>query len=532
MVPIDVFDTAAARAPDAPALVDGDIVWTFADVVRASHQLGWLIASLADGSEPTPVVVYSPNDYRFMVATVAVMRAGGVIVPIHASNPVQLTAKLLKIVEPRCLFYHSSLRLQVAVLRPQLQSVRLWICLDDGTIGDPDFTGLTTGDHVCKSTWIEPHGNRDRPVYYWSTSGTSGEPKVVIDDVVSFGVSLALLRELHAGVHQHVSLAVAPLSHGAGPHCFGILTLGGKVLIPTRFDPGAAVASIESHAVTDMWLPPTAMYLLLEYPGIENRDLGSLRHVWLGTMSVSAAQLRRAVEVLGPCISQTYGQIESGFVTALSADTTAKAAAGVHQERLASAGRSLSVSKVAIMDQDGALLPPGSRGEIVVRGMCLRRYWDDRQTREARRFGWHHTGDIGYLDEGGYLYIVGRLRDVVNVAGLKIPCAELEATIAGIAGVREVAVIPIPDALRGEVPLAVVTPVAGLALAPTALLEFCRQRLGPRSPVAVEFWSELPKSPAGKIDKHEIRHRVQMRATALPTRSDEAPSWTPIGENA
>ena len=506
MVPIDHFDTAAALTPDAVALVEGEVALTFAEVSRVSHQIARAVSAGASSDEAVPVVVYSPNDHRVLVAIVGIMRAGGVVVPVHAGTPIETTVRCLDRVRPRYALFHSSLAASVDVLRRQVPSVQRWVCLDAPAEEADSLAAIATGDAPYDAAWIDASGNRDRPVYYWSTSGTTGEPKVVVDDVVSFDGTMMLTRarQTASGIRP-VSLAVAPLSHAAGAHSVTILTLGGTVIVMRHFDARAVLEAIERHQVTDLWLPPTALYLLLEQPDVHRRDLSSLRHVQLGTAAVAPAKVREAIAVFGPCVSQPYGQIETGFVTALDARLGAEWAAR-DPERLASAGRSLFVNRVAIMADDGRLLPPGEPGEIVVRGGGVKRYLDETATREARRFGWHHTGDVGYVDDAGFLYIVGRIRDVVNMAGIKIPAAELEAVIAELPAVRECAVIAVPDPVRGEVPKAIVVVKDGYRLAAEAIVAHCRRRVGAgRAPASVERWEALPRSPAGKVDKRQIR---------------------------
>jgi acyl-coenzyme A synthetase/AMP-(fatty) acid ligase len=258
------------------------------------------------------------------------------------------------------------------------------------------------------------------------------------------------------------------------------------------------------------------LYLLLEHPDVRTRNLSSLRHLQLGTAATAPSKVKEAIEVFGPCVSQAYGQIETGFNTALDRALGAAAAAGDHPERLGSAGRSLFVNRVAIMSDDGRLLAPGEHGEIVARGRCIKRYLSDTATAEARRFGWHHTGDIGYIDEEGFLYIVGRLRDVVNMAGMKIPAVEIESVILELPDVRECAVIAVPDRLRGEVPKAIVAARTGAQVSHENIIAHCRRRLGvARAPTSVAEWPDLPKSPAGKIDKLRIRLLDSMHAARV-----------------
>jgi acyl-coenzyme A synthetase/AMP-(fatty) acid ligase len=254
-----------------------------------------------------------------------------------------------------------------------------------------------------------------------------------------------------------VSLAIAPLSYVAGPHSFAILTLGGPVIVVRQFDVNQVLGTIETYRVTDTWLPPTALYLLLESPDVRRRDLSSLRYVQMGTAAVSPDKLKEAIELLGPCISQIYGQIESGFVTTLEPQAAASAAGGDHPERLGERGTQRPC-------QQGR--HHGRRRTIA----AARRNWRDRGQRQMRQALPGRGGnsgssplrlaphpDVGYLDESGFLYIVGRMKDVVNMAGLKIPAAEIERVIMELPQVRECAVIAVPDRHRGEVPKAIVS---------------------------------------------------------------------------
>jgi len=194
MVPIDYFVTAAELAPQKTAIIDGEVSLTFAQVARISHQVASVVAATADDGIPVPVVIYSPNDYRVLLAMIGIMRAGGVIVPVHAGNPLDTTVRFLEHVRPRVAFFHSSLHANVRALRERASTIKQWVCLDAALPGAIEFESIATGDRRYSSDWIDAAGNRDRPVVYWSTSGSTGEPKVVIDDVVTFDGTMMLVR--------------------------------------------------------------------------------------------------------------------------------------------------------------------------------------------------------------------------------------------------------------------------------------------------------------------------------------------------
>jgi long-chain acyl-CoA synthetase len=200
-----------------------------------------------------------------------------------------------------------------------------------------------------------------------------------------------------------------------------------------------------------------------------------------------------------------YSQIESGFLTWLDEGTVADAASGKHPQRLASSGRSLCIARVAIMADD-TLAPPGALGEIVVRGASVKNYLDKAHTAQSRIGGWFHTGDIGYFDDDGYLYVCGRMKDIVISGGLKISAAEVEGVILELAEVSECAVIAAPDQVRGEAVVAVVTARTPHSIRSDVIIAHCRRRLGAHKvPRRVEQRLEMPKTAVGKIDKERLR---------------------------
>jgi acyl-CoA synthetase (AMP-forming)/AMP-acid ligase II len=180
----------------------------------------------------------------------------------------------------------------------------------------------------------------------------------------------------------------------------------------------------------------------------------------------------------------------------------------VHPERLASCGKPTSAVHLAIMDDRGKILPAGERGEIVVRGslVCAGYYKMPEATAEIRAHGWHHTGDVGYLDEDGYVYIVDRKKDMIISGGFNVYCAEVEAAIMALAEVYECAVIGIPHETWGEAVKAFVVLRPEASLSDTELISHCKRKLGGvKAPKFVEFLGEIPKTPAGKIDRKKIR---------------------------
>jgi acyl-CoA synthetase (AMP-forming)/AMP-acid ligase II len=277
------------------------------------------------------------------------------------------------------------------------------------------------------------------------------------------------------------------------------------------FDALSVLENIERHHVTHMFLPPTALYAMLSHPCVKQFDYSSLKVFLLAGSPVSPEKFKQAVEVFGPCMAQSYGQTEVPMIaTWLPPKVVASAAAGDHPERLASCGRATTAVRVAIMDDDGKILPVREVGEIVVCGSLVTEGYFElpEATQEVRAFGWHHTGDVGYRDADGYFYIVDRKKDMIVTGGFNVFSAEVEAAVMELPGVRECAVIGVPDEKWGEAVTAIIALQPGAALTEAEVIAHCKARIGSvKTPKAVHFWSEVPRTGAGKFDKKAMRAR-------------------------
>jgi fatty-acyl-CoA synthase len=310
-------------------------------------------------------------------------------------------------------------------------------------------------------------------------------------------------------VTDQVCLNTAPLSHAAGVVAFTMFALGATNVILPKFDAGEVLRNIERFRITHLFLPPTAFYNLLAHPEVNNFDYSSLRVFLLAGSPVSPDKLKQGVEIFGPCLCQSYGQTEAPMLlTFLDAKTVAAAAAGEHPERLSSCGKSTSAVRLAVMDEEGRILPPNQCGELVARGTLVTDGYHKmpEATAEIRAHGWHHTGDLGYVDEAGYVYIVDRKKDMIITGGFNVYCAEVEAAIMALPQVYECAVVGVPHDTWGEAVKAVVVLREGESLTEEAILAHCKAKLGGvKTPKSVEFWPEIPKTAAGKTDRRAIR---------------------------
>jgi len=341
-------------------------------------------------------------------------------------------------------------------------------------------------------------------IYY--TGGTTGRPKGVM--LTHANLTVSALGTAATGeflVPGGCYLHAAPMFHLAdGAAWVARNALGGTHVMIPQFSPAAVAAAIEAHRVTEAVLVPTMIQMLVDDPASAQADLSSLRRLIYGASPISEALLERAAKRL-PTTSfvQLYGMTE------LSPVATCLTAADHGHDRLRrSAGRAAPHAEVRIVDEEDRELPIGETGEIVCRGgHVMLGYWNrPEETAAALRGGWMHTGDGGYLDQDGYLFVVDRIKDMIVSGGENVYSTEVENALAGHPGVAACAVIGVPDPQWGERVHAVVVPVPGATPSEEQLRDHVRALIaGYKVPRSVEFVETLPLSGAGKILKRELR---------------------------
>lgn len=337
------------------------------------------------------------------------------------------------------------------------------------------------------------------------TGGTTGAPKAVtLTTRGELAEISAFLTDLVPNIgHEDVFLHAAPIAHASGAFFLPALVRGTTSVVMKKFDPAGFVHLAEQSRASYTFLVPTMLAMILDEPAAETADL-AFTCIAYGAAPMPPTLLERATRRFGEVFAQTYGQAESPMVI-----TCLKP--GEHG-RIGSCGRPFTCVDVAIFDDADNPLPPGEVGEIVCRGpQLMARYWNRPEaTAKAFRSGWLHTGDVGKMDEDGFFYILDRKNDMLISGGYNVYPREVEDVLMAFDGVREAAVVGLPDETWGD---RVVAVVAGAGeLDADALLGFARSRLpGYKCPKAISVWSELPKSPANKIMRRTVRDRLISR---------------------
>ena len=506
---IDYFDKQASLHPERVMLQAGDMQLTYAEARDLTHRIaGAMVAAGFEHQEA--VAIMSPNHGAVVTTMLGLWRAGGAWIPVNTRNALADNIAYLNYVRAAWLFYHSSYAEDAHVVRDAVPTIRHMICLDRAEGGNPSLGAfmLPVGAPPL-ADWGDPTGNGEELAAIIATGGTTGPAKGVRVMNRSWGTMLETIGNIMPCDSPPVFLTTAPLTHAAGPVTMAGIAMGATVIVLPGFDAETVMAAFGAHRVTHTFLPPTALYTMLAHRQVRDYDYASLRYFLLAGSAVSPEKLREAVGVFGPCLCQSYGQTEFHLVTTwLSPQVVAAAAAGDRPERLASCGQATYSSRVEIMDDDGRLLPVGEVGEIVGRGGLVGGgYFEMPEvSAEIWAHGWHHTGDVGRRDADGFYYIVDRKKDMIVTGGFNVFCTEVEAAVTELPGVRECAVIGVPDDKWGEAVTAVV--VADPATAPdeAAIIAHCKARIGSvKAPKTVVFRAEIPRTSVGKFDKKALR---------------------------
>ncbi len=533
---VDYLDKGASLDPDAPCLTTPDAAGSrtssYAEVQQLSHSVA--AALVRSGVQPgDKVAILSANDPVAFACVFGISRAGAVWCPINPRNEAAENAELLDLFDCSVLVFQRAFAPLVQEIRGSLPKMTTLVCLDgdvEGALRWEDFLSATPGEEPA-STLVEERAPAsvskpgaakdqttptDRPTpddlaMVVGTGGTTGRPKGVLLTGTNLETMTAITLMSYPFQGRPVYLALAPLTHAAGVLCFPILTLGGEIVVMRTPDVGRFPELVGEHRVTHTFLPPTLIYMVLDSPRLEDADLSSLQCFWYGAAPMSVTRLEEALHRIGP-MAQLFGQTEAPMmISTMAPRDHFRADGSVAHERLSSAGRPAPLVTVTIMGEDGALLPRGERGEVVVRSSLVMRGYhrDPEATAQASAHGWHHTGDIGYLDEHGYLFLVDRAKDMVITGGFNVYSTEVEQALMEHPAVADCAVIGLPDEKWGERVTAVLQVRPGQTLDVAEVTAFVKKRLGSvKAPKQIEIWDDLPRSKVGKVLKSEIKQEL------------------------
>ncbi|MEJ2604735.1 MAG: long-chain-fatty-acid--CoA ligase [Gammaproteobacteria bacterium] len=504
------FFPALRQYADRTVIADGTYSATFAEHADRVFRLGHGLRERLGVGKGERFAVMSMNSHEFIELYHAAFLGTGVINPLNLRLAGKELDYILRDSGTKVAFVDPTFAPLLAHARQLGGSdcpIERVVLIGAADATDTPYD-LTYDELLQSAEPVEPEVPEESdPVVLMYTGGTTGLPKGVLvtqraEMLNAYHVTMVMGRR-----SDDINLMQTPVFHAASMvGCLATMTSGSKLVTMPMFDPGGVLKLIEAHGVTQTTMVPTMVGMMLQHPDFKPEALKSLRQLTYGASPMPAALLDTLLKILPDLeIQQGYGMTECSSV--LTMLTTADHLKG--GPRLRSVGRSVPGVDLCVQDEEGNLLPPGEVGEVCARGgNFMEGYWKKPEaTEEAFRDGWYHTGDAGYLDDEGYLFLVDRVKDMIVTGGENVYSAEVESAVSTHPAVAQVAVIGIPHDLWGEQVHAIVVPREGAEVTEDDIIAHAREAIaGYKAPKSVEFRAEpLPLSGAMKVLKRELR---------------------------
>jgi fatty-acyl-CoA synthase len=496
-----LVDRNARKFPTKEAISDHRGRWSYA---RLRQEVLGIVGGLCGlgVKRKDRVATLMTNRGELIVSYLALFRMGAILVPLNTRLADPEWEYILRDSGARWIITESMFEGRIARIRerlPQIEEVISVGAQEKGVIGWEEILTAPPMEEPPQEPGIEDE------LYILYTSGTTGKPKGAVITHQNF-LWNAINGQITGGFKgDDVVYYGLPLFHAAAMGgCFATMLLGGKVVLRPRFDPVELLELVESERITRVPAVPPMLLAILEAPGLEKKDLSSLRAFNTGATTIPQSLKERLHERFPWVeITDSYGLTEAtSYCTVLAGKE--------FLAKKACVGRPHAYVEIRVVDERDRDLPPGQVGEILVRGPnVMKGYWmRPEETEEALRGGWLHTGDLGRMDEEGYLYVVDRKKDMIITGGENVYPREVEEVLNSHPSVMEAAVVGVPDEKWGERVVAFVIPRPGIAPDPKELDLHCRDHLASyKCPKEYRVVEDLPRTSTGKILKRVLRER-------------------------
>lgn len=513
MITADLLRISSAIVPDRIATIFDGQRESFWDLNERTNRLANALAQLGVKKDDK-VAIIAVNCPQYVETYFAISKMGAVLVPLSFRAKVDEQNYMVNMSEANTLLIGDRYLDLVDSIRPSLTNVKNYISIEKGREGYLNYEELLAA--ASPDEYETEVGDDDMTILMF-TAGTTGFPKGVMLNHSNF-MNYLMENVLPADPdNEETNVLAIPLYHVAGIQTMMSSIYGGRTLALLRqFDTVEWLQMVQKEKVTRSVLVPTMLKMIIEHPDYSKYDLSSLQFITYGAAPMPFEVIKRAVELMPKVrFMNAFGQTETAStITVLGPDDHVIEGTQEEKEkklrRLSSSiGKVLSGVEIKIVDDDAHDLPIGQVGEIVARGdRVMAGYWKNPEATASTllRNGWLRTGDLGYMDDEGYIYLAGRAKDIIIRAGENISPEEVENVLYAHPAVDEAAVIGIPDPEWGEEVRAVVVLRQGQKASAEEIMEFCRQNLSSfKRPKSVVFVDELPRNPMGKVLKRVLR---------------------------
>ena len=504
----EIFTRNAKLYPTKNGIICGERKLTYQELNARVNRLVSALAAENIGKGDR-VAILSKSCPEYMEAYGLAEKGGIILVPLNWRLVARELKYMLLDAGVKAIIVSQEYIPVINAIRHELPEIKKYISLEDSA-QDYDFYEdvISRGLPDEPVIQIEP----DDIAYIIYSSGTTGLPKgIMLTHGGQLDNAVNQLAEMQSD-ERDVYLSVIPLFHSGGKGVtLSHFYRGCKLVIMPEFDPQKVLQTIEKEKVSVTFMVPSMVAFLLDYPDLDKYDISSLRTLFYAGSPMPFGLLQRAMKKLGHIFSQAYGSAETGpTATFLSSKDHVMEGEPHIVQRLKSCGKPALACDVRVVTEDGEDVQPGETGEIIIKsGRLMKGYWNQpEKTAVAIRSGWLYSGDMGTIDQDGYIYIVDRKADLIISGGENIYPREIEEILYTHPAVLEAAVIGVPDDKWGEAIKACIALKQGATATENDIIEYCKQNLASyKKPKLVEFFAEIPKNASGKIVKTILRDK-------------------------
>ncbi|MEJ2587102.1 MAG: AMP-binding protein [Deltaproteobacteria bacterium] len=486
------------KHPEKTAIIFGDRHVSYGELDQAINRAAKGITEM--GLRRGDVLsLFLPSIPELIIAYLGTVRAGVTLNLVNAMLQKTEVAYILNDCQSKAVLADAARLPIIEAVRPEVGSLSLVMLLEEGR-NYPSFRTMLNQE---SGSFKAPETKGSDLCHLMYTSGTTGWPKGVMATHLNIWHNASEFGKVHFTPDDTIMVAT-PIFHcwGLINGTFGMLSTGGTVITVERFFPEPTLDAIERLKPTVFIGVPPMYNLFLKQPDLEKRDISSVVFCLSAATKMPENLIRQVEDKLKWRYAEAWGLTEVSCVGAT---------APYRETRIGSCGRGMDDAEMKVVDEKGNTLPPGQEGELCVKGTCVTNGYLNKPEVTADVFdaeGWFHSGDVAYLDEDGYAYIVDRKKDMINVGGEKVFPSEVEDMMINHPKIRDMVIVGIPDELKGEAPKAFVQLNEGDSMTLEELRAYCKPLMAPyKVPVALEFVDEIPRSAAGKALRKQLRDK-------------------------